>query len=106
MQSGIIEEILAVEDEAEQIVKDAQAEARRIISEAHGKADKIISDAVDAARLEGQRQLDAAEARMNAGIAEYGKDRLSDEKAESGVSREIVERATGRIVSLILSTGA
>lgn len=106
MQSGIIEEILAVEDEAEQIVSDAQAEAKRIVSEAHGKADRIISEAVEAARQEGQRQLEEAEARMNAGIAEYEKERLSQEKSEAGVAKETVERASGRIVDLILSIGA
>lgn len=105
MQSGIIDEILAVEDEAERIVNDAQAEARRMISAAHNKAARIISDREEAARQEGQQRLDAAEARMREEIAEYEKQRLSQKNAEASVPPQVVSRAQERIVSRILSIG-
>lgn len=105
MQSGIIDEILAVEDEAEKIVQDAQTEARRLVSEAHNRAAEIISDKVEAARKEGQQMLEDAEARMRDTMKEYEDERLSVKKAGAAIPPEVVSRATDRIVGRILSIG-
>ena len=71
MQSGVIDGILSVEDEAEKIIENAHKEASSILASANDKAAKLVSDALDEARKTGQGDVDAAEALLESHLAMY-----------------------------------
>ena len=99
MQSGVIDGILSVEDEAEEIIENAQKEASSIIAAANDKAAKLVSQSLEEARKRGQSDVDAAEALLESHLAMY------EEERARILDPEVLDRAAERIVNRILSTG-
>ena len=105
MQSGVIDGILSVEDEAEEIIENAQKEASSIIAAANDKAAKLVSQSFEEARKRGQSDVDAAEALLASHLAMYEEERARILSGDKHVDPEVLDRAAERIVNRILSTG-
>ena len=58
MQSGVIDEILDVEDQAEKIIDDARQEAKKIVDDAHEKAARLVSTSIDAVKQDAGKGSD------------------------------------------------
>ena len=104
MQSGVIDGILSVEDEAAKIIENAQKEAGTIIATANEKAAKLVSEALDEARKSGQSDVNAAESLLESHLAMYEKERDRILSGENRLDPSVLDRAAERIVSRILST--
>ncbi len=104
MQSGVIDGILSVEDEAEKIIENAHKEASSILASANDKAAKLVSDALDEARKTGQGDVDAAEALLESHLAMYEEERNRILSGENQIDPAVLDRAADRIVGRILST--
>ena len=105
MQSEVIDDSLSVEDEAAKIIEDAEKEAQSIINDAHQKAAAEINAAIAQSAKDGQASLEEAERAMNAHLQEL-QEKLDDPKKAPDLPEDLVERASDRIVSRILSTGS
>lgn len=105
MQSGVIDGILSVEDEAEEIIENAQKEASSIIAAANDKAAKLVSQSLEEARKRGQSDVDAAEALLESHLAMYEEERARILSGEKHIDPEVLDRVAERIVNRILSTG-
>ena len=71
MRSDIINEVLTVEDRAQQIVRDAEREAREIITNAQTEANAFVRDALKQDRILAQETIAQAEADLVDQLTEY-----------------------------------
>lgn len=71
VRSDIINEVLSVEDKAQQITRDASAHARTIISDAQLKASELVRSALKEERDKNTTLLRQAEADANLRLTEY-----------------------------------
>lgn len=104
MQSGVIDGILSVEDEAEKIIDNAHKKAGEILASANDKAAKLVSGVLEEARKRGQADVDAAESILESHLAMYEQERSRIISGENRVDPAVLDRAAGRIVDRILST--
>ncbi len=102
MQSGVIDGILSIEDEAAGIIEDAQKKAGEIVASANDRAAKAVSEALEEARSRGQQDVDAAEKLLESHLAMYEEEKARILSGEAHVSPEVLDRAAGRIVDRIL----
>lgn len=102
MQSGVIDGILSIEDEAAGIIEDAQKKAGEIVASANDRAAKAVSEALEEARGRGQQDVDAAEKLLESHLAMYEDEKARILSGEAHVSPEVLDRAAGRIVDRIL----
>lgn len=71
VRSDIINEVLTVEDRAQQIVRDAEREAREIITNAQTEANAFVRDALKQDRILAQETIAQAEADLVDQLTEY-----------------------------------
>ena len=71
MRSDIINEVLSVEDKAQQIIRDANNNSRNILSDAQIKASELIRSALKDEREKNHSLLRQAEEDANLQLSEY-----------------------------------
>ena len=105
MQSTIIDEILKIEDEASQIVSDAEKKARDMIFDAQTKAKDLVASAVDEVKAESDALIRSEEELLEADLKAYEARKSELENSEIKVDEESLERAVKRIMDVLLTAG-
>ena len=105
MQSTIIDEILKIEDEASQIVSDAEKKARDMIFDAQTKAKDLVASAVDEVKAESDALIRSEEELLEADLKAYEARKAELENSEIKVDEDSLERAVKRIMDVLLTAG-
>jgi F0F1-type ATP synthase membrane subunit b/b' len=71
VRSDIINEVLTVEDRAQEVVRNAEREAREIVTNAQAEANAFVRDALKQERINEQEAIAQAEADNAAELAEF-----------------------------------
>ncbi|MFA6844588.1 MAG: hypothetical protein WCR02_02565 [Sphaerochaetaceae bacterium] len=71
MRSDIINEVLTVEDHAQQIVKDAEMQSHEQIIEAQDKANQLVHDLVQKQRILNRAEMEKAEQSSTVELENY-----------------------------------
>lgn len=105
MQSSIIDDILSVEDRASAIVDDAEKEARNIIFEAEAKAKELVKTEVDRVKAESEVLIKDEQKLLDENLRSYEEKKAELENSQVRIDEESLERASERIVQLLLTSG-
>ena len=105
MKSGVIDEILDVEDEAERIVEDAQKTAKEIVDDAHEKAAKLVSSSIEAVKERSRAEVQSAQAQLEAELSDYEEEKRRMESTGDSMDEDAKERAVSRVIDRILTVG-
>ena len=105
MQSGVIDEILDVEDQAEKIIDDARQEAKKIVDDAHEKAAKLVSSSIEAVKERSRAEVQSAQAQLEAELSDYEEEKRRMESAGDSMDEDAKERAVSRVIDRILTVG-
>lgn len=105
MQSSIIDDILSVEDRASAIVDDAEKEARNIIFEAEAKAKELVKTEVDRVKAESEVLIKNEQELLDENLRSYEEKKAELENSQVRIDEESLERASERIVQLLLTSG-
>lgn len=104
MKSEVIDNILSVEDKADQIIADAQKQSRDIVFQAQAQAVKNVQDAVERERNKGKVDVDTAQSLLNDHLKAYEKQQEKLQKEETVLPLDIASAAADRIVARLLAT--
>lgn len=100
VESSVIDEILSVEDHAQNIVKEAQDKSREMILQAQSDADKSVRDAVAAEKEKNRAELEQAEQDARTDVENY-----TASLEESGtLPPGQVDKIAGEVVDLVCRT--
>lgn len=102
MHSGIIDEILEVEDNAFSIVDNAEKEAREIIFKAQEDKRNYVQSRLEAKRRENDAAIEEAESLLKEHLAIYEEKKEEIEKSAASVDPDVLEHASARIVEVLL----
>ncbi len=104
MQSEVINDILAVEDRAEQIIANANKVARDTLSAADAQASDIIRKAVDEERELGRKAIADAEEQAAEAVKTYEEHLQEDYSVDSTLAHVDIDAVAEKIVARVCST--
>ena len=100
MRSDIINDVLSVEDRAQQIIRDAEHTARDAISDAQSAANELIRSSLKEEREHLRAQLEQAETEARTEVEEY-EESLN---ISSNLSKDTLEAIAHSIVEQVCKT--
>ncbi|WP_319756106.1 hypothetical protein [uncultured Sphaerochaeta sp.] len=100
MRSDIINDVLSVEDRAQQIIRDAEHTARDVISDAQSAANELMRSSIKEEREHLRAQLEQAETDARNEVEQY-EESLN---VSSNLSRDTLESIAQSIVEQICKT--
>lgn len=101
-----LQDILAIEREAQGMIRDAEAEAKRILSRGREEARQRHLDAEAAARAEADAQLAVEFAVIDEVVAQIGREAEAQVAAWRGNAEEHIEQVVAWVLQVITLGGA
>jgi V/A-type H+-transporting ATPase subunit G/H len=92
MRSDIIDEILSVEDHAQQIVKEADEQGREQVIASQTKANELIHQAVQEEREKNRKELDKAEADGQKALDDFTVSLEGQDQMPSAVVKDVASK--------------
>ena len=101
MQSSVIDEILKVEDQAEKIVKSAEAKASEIILQAEENARNKTKEKLNELKLEHLSELESLNSLLDEKLEEYKERSEKLEREEVQLSEDTLNKMVESVCSLL-----